>query len=124
MRQIGKELLKNIFNYLLLFLFILLLPILLPTALVFAYIKRRRISRLAKSFICVSCGKQLGAEAIQLGNERWDSHVSEMHAKYPNRKFRRLRSIHAVCPHCGCEYRYIGGTNHTFELIPQKESVS
>ncbi|MCH9655965.1 MAG: hypothetical protein K0U86_08465 [Planctomycetes bacterium] len=122
MSLVGKKIVNQIFGILMIFLIILLLPIIFPIALVISYIDTRKMNQLIKRFICVSCGKQLGAEEIQLGNERWDSIVSEMLAKYPNRKFRRPRSIHAVCPHCGCEYRYNKG-NNTLELIPQKENA-
>lgn len=85
---------------------VLSLPIIALVDLIQERKQIRRITKLVCGFICVSCGTRLGMEALRLGNERWAAIVSELQRQYPDTKLSLVRTIHAVCPHCGCEYRY------------------
>ena len=95
-----------IFFILLLLVVILLLPIILILSPIETETETRKRESRIRNFICVSCGSRLGMEAIRLGNERWRAYLDELHQQYPGSMFRLLRDIHAICPNCGCEYRY------------------
>lgn len=86
--------------------FLVLLPILLPVAVIQNQLRNRRILKLARDLDCASCGARLGAEAIQLGAQRWAAIVARHHEMYPFAKLRLVRDVDAVCPRCGCEYSY------------------
>lgn len=86
--------------------FLALLPIMLPVALIHNHMRNRRILKLARDLDCASCGARLGAEAIQLGTQRWAAIVARHHAMYPGTRLRLVRDVDAVCPSCGCEYVY------------------
>jgi len=92
---------------------VLLLPVILSVALIFSpaaflldWMRTRRIKRTVCGFICISCGTQLGVEAIRLGNERWAALVSGFQAKQPNSRLKLIRDLQAVCPICSSEYMY------------------
>ncbi len=86
--------------------FLVSLPILLPVAILQNQMRRRRILKLACDLDCTSCGARLGAEAIQLGAQRWAAIVARRHAMYPGTKLRLVCDVDAVCPRCGGEYLY------------------
>jgi|SRR6266545_6318171 len=102
--------------------FVLLLPIILPVALIQDQIRTRKIKRIICAFVCASCGTRLGTEAIRLGNERWAAIVSDLHARFPDRKLRVLRDVHAVCPNCGREYMY-RDADRSLVFRPQHEQA-
>lgn len=119
-RRIGKS---KVTGFFFVIAFVLLLPIILPFALIQGHFETRRIKKVIRNFIC-SCGTRLGDEAIRLGNQRWAAIIAEMHARYPGVKPLIRRSVHAVCPTCGCEYRY---READASLIPnphQKQAAS
>ncbi|MEQ8854048.1 hypothetical protein [Gimesia sp.] len=63
--------------------------------------------QLASRFVCLECGEVLGVEAIRLANERWDEIVKAIIAKSePGTRLRLVRTVEALCPHCGCQYLY------------------
>jgi hypothetical protein len=109
----GRLRKRNIRNKLVGFLVtafsVLSLPIIVPAALIQERIRTRRITRVVCRFVCVSCGKALGLEGLRLGNERWGAIIAELHERSPGSRFRVLQGIHAICPECGCEYRYQDG---------------
>jgi YgiT-type zinc finger domain-containing protein len=86
--------------------FLVLLPIMLPVAVIQNQMRNRRILKLARDLDCASCGARLGAEAIQLGAQRWAAIVTRHHALYPGTRLRLVRDVDAVCPRCGREYSY------------------
>jgi hypothetical protein len=107
MGRLRKRIAKNkLVGLLVTVTFVLLLPIILPLVLILDGLRTRKIKRIVCDFICVSCGTQLGVEALRLGNERWAAIISDLHKQYPGMRFRIVRDIHAVCPNCGCEYMY------------------
>ncbi|EDL59005.1 hypothetical protein [Gimesia maris] len=72
--------------------------------------------KLAGRFVCVECGEVLGVEAIQLADERWDEIVKAIIAKSePGTRLRLVRTVDAICPHCGCQYLY-RKAERTFEV--------
>ncbi|QDT21056.1 hypothetical protein [Gimesia chilikensis] len=98
---------KNIRECILVLFFILLLPILVPYSLLMDRVEKRRRRQLASRFVCEQCGKVLGVEALQLADERWDEIVKEIIAKSePGTRLRLVRTVDAICPHCGCQYLY------------------
>lgn len=84
----------------------LLLPVILPLTVLAQKRYQKRLRGLSEGFACVECGQILGVEAIQLADERWEEMSEERRRLYPHIKFRLVRDLHALCPHCGCEYRY------------------
>jgi hypothetical protein len=68
---------------------------------------RKRLEAAARAFACLSCGRILGFEAIQLGDAAWRAYLSELRDKYPSRRFRLVRHLHAVCPACGAHYTFV-----------------
>ena len=88
-------------------IFILLLPILAPYSLLKDRLEKRRRRQLASRFVCEQCGEVLGVDAIRLADERWDEIVKEIIAKSePGTRLRLVRTVDAICPHCGCLYLY------------------
>ena len=98
---------KNIRECILVLFFILLLPILVPYSLLMDRVEKRRRRQLASRFVCEQCGKVLGVEALQLADEHWDEIVKSIIAKSePGTRLRLVRTVEAICPHCGCLYLY------------------
>lgn len=98
---------KNIRECILVLFFILLLPILMPYSLLKDRVEKRRRRQLASRFVCVECGEVLGVEAIRLADERWDEIVKAIISRNePGTRLRLVRTVDAICPHCGCQYLY------------------
>jgi len=88
-------------------IFILLLPIILPVSLLQSQREKRRMRNLASRFVCLECGEVLGVEAIRLADERWDEIVKAIISRNePGTRLRLVRTVDAICPHCGCQYLY------------------
>jgi predicted RNA-binding Zn-ribbon protein involved in translation (DUF1610 family) len=88
-------------------IFILLLPIILPVSLLQSQREKRRMRNLASRFVCLECGEVLGVEAIRLADERWDEIVKAIISRNePGTRLRLVRTVDAICPHCGCLYLY------------------
>lgn len=86
---------------------ILLLPIILPVSLLQSQREKRRMRNLASRFVCLECGEVLGVEAIRLADERWDEIVKAIISRNePGTRLRLVRTVDAICPHCGCQYLY------------------
>ena len=101
-----KALLINLAVLLGIAICMLLLPVILPLTVLGQKRYQKRLRGLAEGFPCVECGQNIGVEALQLGDDRWDEMLAERRRLYPNIKFRLVRDLQALCPHCGCEYRY------------------
>ena len=107
MSRLGKRLKRSKgLGFLITVLFVLLLPIILPIALIQDRLRTRRIASVIRDFVCELCGTTLGMEAVRLGDERWRAVIADLHARFPDTRFRIVRDIHAVCPKCGREYMY------------------
>ncbi|WP_145454260.1 hypothetical protein [Gimesia panareensis] len=88
-------------------IFILLLPVTLP--LIGIQLKRdqKRKRTLAERFVCVECGEVIGLEAIRLADERWSKIVEKILSENNTEiRLRLVRTVDAICPHCGCQYCY------------------
>jgi predicted RNA-binding Zn-ribbon protein involved in translation (DUF1610 family) len=111
MRRIGSRVKEFVFGLAIILgavLFILLSPVLIPIAGIAHQRDIKRMRELARTFICLNCGKVLGKEAIGLGDEAWSRHIDEVLKQCPPRtRLRVVRTVHAVCPHCGALYQYI-----------------
>ena len=88
------------------------LPVALPVAVVLTILDDRRMRAAARKFVCLSCGSNLGEEAIRLADEAWRLHFSETRANNPGVRFRIerrriVRHLRAICPHCGARYGYV-----------------
>ncbi len=104
---VRTNMIKNIREGIIVLVFILLLPILVPYSLLKDRVEKRRRRQLASRFVCLECGEILGVEAIQLADERWDEIVKAIIAKSePGTRLRLVRTVDAICPHCGCLYLY------------------
>ena len=101
-----KALLINLAVLLGIAICMLLLPVILPLTVLGQKRYQKRLRGLAEGFPCVECGQNIGVEALQLADDRWDEMLAERRRLYPNIKFRLVRDLQALCPHCGCEYRY------------------
>jgi hypothetical protein len=119
LNKIGKN---KMAIALILILFAALLPMIVAAALTLKWMHRRKLLRLAESFSCVVCGSRLGAGSIRLGNARWLAIMVDLQAKHPRMKLRIVRSVHAVCPECGCEYRYCKADD-AFVANPHQKST-
>jgi hypothetical protein len=64
--------------------------------------------RAAYDFICLKCHQRLGVEGVRLGKQRWKEFLDNFYRQNPGCLVSFGRTIHAVCPHCGCEYTYHG----------------
>ncbi|MBN70069.1 MAG: hypothetical protein CME32_12425 [Gimesia sp.] len=99
--------LKNLRECIIVLVVILLLPILVPYSLLKDRVEKRRRRQLASRFVCEQCGEVLGVEALQLADEHWDEIVKAIIAKSePGTRLRLVRTVEAICPHCGCLYLY------------------
>ena len=101
-----KALLINLAVLLGIAICMLLLPVILPLLALEQKRYQKRLRGLAEGFACVECGQNIGVEAIQLADQRWDEMSEERQRRSPNIKFRQVRNLQALCPHCGCEYCY------------------
>ncbi len=84
----------------------LLLPVILPLTVLGQKRYQKRLRGLAEKLACVECGQILGVEALQLADERWEEMSEERRRLYPHIRFRLVRDLQEICPHCGCEYCY------------------
>lgn len=78
---------------------------------------RKRLEASACAFACLSCGRILGLESLQLGDAAWRAYVSELREKYPSCRFRRVRHLHAICPACSAQYTF-AEREKTFVPVP------
>jgi hypothetical protein len=100
---------------------LVLLPVALPVAVVLTILNDRRMRAAVRKFACLSCGSNLGEEAIRLADEAWRQHFSEARANNPGVRFRIerrriVRHLRAICPHCGARYGYVE-RDRTFAAI-------
>lgn len=95
----------------------LLLPVLLPLVAMLDVIDRWRKMRAVERFACVRCGRILGREGLQRGDEAWREHFTALHRRHPNAILRVVRDVYAVCPRCGARHGYDEATR-TFPLLP------
>ncbi|QDU03210.1 hypothetical protein V6x_29220 [Gimesia chilikensis] len=123
---VRTNMIKNIRECILVLFFILLLPILVPYSLLMDRVEKRRRRQLASRFVCEQCGEVLGVEAIRLADEHWDEIVKAIIAKSePGTRLRLVRTVAAICPHCGCQYLY-RNAERTFvvrEVSPEWERL-
>jgi DNA-directed RNA polymerase subunit RPC12/RpoP len=84
---------------------VVLLPVILPYLAFTQWRDGKRLLALARSFICQRCGKLIGEDAVALGDTFWREHMAELHMHSPAIRFRVVRTVHAVCPHCGAKYQ-------------------
>ena len=69
--------------------------------------KSERRRQLASRFVCLECGEVLGVEAIRLADERWEEIVKAIISyNETGTRLRLVRTVDAICPHCGCLYLY------------------
>lgn len=101
-----KELALLIVSLIFLVTFVLLMLVVLPLVAIQLKLEQRKLRLLAERFVCVRCGGTIGGEAIQLADERWEEMSEERRRLYPKIKFRLVRNLQALCPHCSCEYCY------------------
>lgn len=89
-------------------LFLLLLPIIIPLVAVMHWRNDARMRKLAASMICVRCEQVMGAIAPKLADSAWNAEFDAIMKQSPGIRRRRIvRTVHAICPHCGQRYRYV-----------------
>jgi predicted RNA-binding Zn-ribbon protein involved in translation (DUF1610 family) len=88
---------------------VVLLPVIIPFLAFTQWRDGKRLLALARTFVCLSCGKVMGEEAVALGDAFWRGHMTEVHKNSPTIRFRVVRTVHAVCPHCGAKYQLTDG---------------
>jgi hypothetical protein len=106
---IVKRLVELILGVTGLSLFLLLTPIALPIALVLGKQDDRHRLAVARSFPCLTCGKPLGERSIELADAAYAQTLDEWQQwdeEHPGFRSRRVRTIHAICPHCAQPHRY------------------
>ena len=102
-----KELLLKLLLLIMLPFLILLLLVSLPFTAIQLKREKHKLGKLAGEFVCLECGEIMGMEAIRLADERWANVVKQkMAEKTYKLGMRMVRSVDAVCPHCGCIYLY------------------
>ncbi len=91
---------------------LLAMPVLLPLGMIAHVRSQRRLKTLVGKLPCVNCGALLGGEALRIADERWAKEVQQRQAASPGSIVgRMIRRVHAVCPHCDCEYTYFEKEN-------------
>jgi hypothetical protein len=98
--------------------FVLLLPLFLPLVVVWNAFHIHRLRSAASRFACSGCGQVLGKEAIRLADREWAKHMHEMSVRFPGARFRVVRDVHAICPKCGKQYRFLE-KSRTFAETPE-----
>lgn len=102
-----KALLINLAVLLGIAICMLLLPVILPLTVLGQKRYQKRLRGLAEGFPCVECGQNIGVEALQLADDRWDEmELQMMRIEEPVARVVRSRLLDAICPHCGCLYLY------------------
>ena len=96
---------------------VILSPILLPIALWLHARDEKRMRALAETFLCLSCGRTLGAASLKLADEAWANYVAGLDrgvdATQPTRDWiklhrpRLVKNYDAICPHCGAYHKFI-----------------
>jgi hypothetical protein len=104
----------------------LALPLITPYLVIDSFFAKRRRIRIAEKSICVICGNKLGVESLERGNEYWREYVRRLRRSYPGARFRLVRTVWAICSHCGAAYSFRSNTL-TFEptewkLFPDSDS--
>jgi hypothetical protein len=84
---------------------VVLLPVIIPFLAFTQWRDSKRLVALARNFVCLRCGKVVGEEAVGLGDAFWRDHMTALHEKSPAIRFRVVRTIHVVCPHCEAKYQ-------------------
>ncbi|QDV50906.1 hypothetical protein [Gimesia fumaroli] len=99
--------LKKLTDGFIVLIFILLLPIIVPVSLIQAQREKRQMRKLADQFVCLECVEVIGVEALRLADERWSEIVKKIIDENDSgTRLRLVRSMDAICPHCGCVYLY------------------
>lgn len=88
-------------------LLVVLLPVIIPFLAFTQWRDGKRLRALARDFTCLQCGKVMGEQAVALGDAFWRDHMATLQATSPTIRFRVVRTVHAVCPHCGAKYQFM-----------------
>ncbi|HKJ62836.1 MAG TPA: hypothetical protein VKA94_12725, partial [Hyphomicrobiales bacterium] len=57
---------------------------------------------------CERCGQLMGPNAPKLADKAWNAEADAIMKQAPGRLRRRIvRTVHAICPHCGLRYRFL-----------------
>jgi hypothetical protein len=67
---------------------------------------RLTFRRAVYEFSCLKCHQRLGVEGVRLGNQRWKDFLDGFYRQNPSCLVSFVRTLHAACPSCGCEYTY------------------
>lgn len=92
-------------------LFALGLPIIVPVACILHLLRKHRLRKLVLTATCQTCGKTLGLEALRLADVECSALVAELHKQHPLARLCLVRTLHAICPHCGTRYTYFEKDN-------------
>jgi hypothetical protein len=92
----------------------LALPLLTPFLIVDSFLAERRRKSIAEKSNCVTCGNKLGVKSLERGNEYWREYVRILRRSYPGARFRLVRTVWAICSHCGTAYSF-RNNNRKFE---------
>ena len=88
---------------------VVLLPVIIPYLAFTQWRDGKRLLALARTFICLRCGEVMGEEAVALGDAFWKEHMAALQKSSPAIRLRVVRTVHAVCPHCGAKYQLADG---------------
>jgi hypothetical protein len=94
---------------------VVLLPVTIPYLAFTQWRDGKQLLALARTFVCLRCGKVMGKEAVALGDAFWREHMAELQKSSPTIRFRAGRAVHAVCPNWGAKYQL---THHRRMLVP------
>ncbi len=86
---------------------IALLPVLLPALAVAGWFSDRQKRAAAIRFRCTVCGVPLGEAALALADGAYAAYWERLHREHPGVHFRTVRTLDAICPHCGQRYTYV-----------------
>lgn len=82
---------------------------------------RLTLRRAVYEFRCLKCHQRLGVEGVRLGNQRWKAILDNFRRQNPGSLVSFVRTVHAVCPSCGCEYTYHGEDASLHFRIPRDD---
>src|SRR5271167_2393529 len=110
MRRSSMSRRGNIKGGLALVTVLLLFPFVIPGMIISQVVRRGQLRRKVLSSSCENCGSNLGAKALQLADHESMRAFKEWKAKFPNARFRMVRTVHAVCAACGAKHTYFEKT--------------
>lgn len=100
-----------------------LLPVIIPLAAFLVWRDNARMKRIARTTHCPQCGELLGDDAIERGDAAWRDVMAELNQGADLAIRRRIvRTIDAVCGHCGTACQFISQTGRFVVAAPMSQA--